>query len=110
MDIDKALEKTIGRKWGRYQSFTFPLISVPYIFQALFYLSYVFTTIRSDHRQEVVLLGGGDHFLVVQLSASTPCCCAAAGATSRSARPWTPPTWSPRGFGPPSRPWGTPTR
>ncbi|XP_034251017.1 organic cation transporter protein-like [Thrips palmi] len=50
MDIDKALEKTIGRKWGRYQSITFPLISVPYIFQALFYLSYVFTTMRSEHR------------------------------------------------------------
>lgn len=52
MDIDKALENTIGRKWGRYQSITFPLISVPYIFQALFYLSYVFTTMQSDHRQE----------------------------------------------------------
>lgn len=51
MDIDKVLEKTIFRKWGRYQSFTFPLISVPYIFQALFYLSYVFTTMQSDYRQ-----------------------------------------------------------
>ncbi|XP_026281211.1 solute carrier family 22 member 21-like [Frankliniella occidentalis] len=50
MDIDQALERTIFRKWGRYQSFTFLLISVPYIFQALFYLSYVFTTIQSDYR------------------------------------------------------------
>lgn len=50
MDIDKTIEGTIGRKWGRYQTITFPLISVPYIFQALFYLSYVFTTMRSDYR------------------------------------------------------------
>ena len=49
MEFESAME-ALSKRFGRFHLVTLSLISMIYIFQALFYLSYVFTTLRSDHR------------------------------------------------------------
>ncbi|XP_026271624.1 organic cation transporter protein-like [Frankliniella occidentalis] len=49
MEFEPALE-ALSKRFGRFHLVTLSLICMTYVFQALFYLSYVFTTLRSDHR------------------------------------------------------------
>lgn len=49
MEFEEALD-VLGRKIGRFHYVNLSLISLVYVFQAFFFMSYVFTTLRSEHR------------------------------------------------------------
>ncbi|KAJ1531644.1 hypothetical protein ONE63_000315 [Megalurothrips usitatus] len=48
MELDSALEQ-LGH-WGRFQLINYGLLCVPIVFHAVFYLTYVFTAMESEHR------------------------------------------------------------
>ena len=49
MEFEVALG-ALSSKLGRFHVATLSLVCMTYVFQAVFYLSYVFTTLRSEHR------------------------------------------------------------